>query len=257
MTDSTPTPDPDVVPIVPDSHGAHLPSPDELHAALEIQREADAMIAEALDTRRAAVERAEALVREAERAAARAEEDAATAASRRIAAAREQADRLLAEAEHQAQQITSDAHAEVTEVRHVAADLRDSAQETLAAAELELAHARRAEERHEQRLFATETVAIRMIESLERVTATLDDMLEWVEDEVASARRELARLHGDFASPAAGGPAPPSVLRRADDQGSPETAGSATRDAPEATGMTKHRRSDTGRRRGRLHKTRT
>jgi hypothetical protein len=256
MTDPTPNPDPGVVPIVPDSAVAHTSRLDELLAALELQREADAMIAEALDTRRAAVERAETLVRDAEQAAARAEEDAATAASRRIAAAREQADRLLAEAQDQAQQITSDAQAEVTAVRHEAADLRDSAQETLAAAELELEHMRRAKEHHDRQLLATRTVAIRLIENLERVTATLDDMLERVRVEVASARRDLAQVHGDFASSEAGGPTPSVVLQWPHDQGTSEMADSATTNADEATGMTKHRRMINRSRRGRLRKAR-
>lgn len=256
MTEPTRIPDPGVVPIAPDSPAAHTPRPDELLAALALQREADAMIAEALDTRRTAVERAETLVREAEHAAARAEEDAATAASRRIAAAREQADRLLAEAQDQAHQITSDAQAEVTAVRHEAADLRDTAQETLAAAELELERARRAEEHNERQLLATRTVAIRMIENLERVTATLDDMLERVRGEVASARGDLAQWHGDFASSETGGPAPSVVRQWPHDQGTPEMADSATTDAGEATETTKHRRVDTGSRRGRLRKAR-
>jgi cell division septum initiation protein DivIVA len=256
MTDPTPNRDPGVVPIGPDSSEAHGPRLDELRDALELQREADAMIAEALDTRRAAVVRAETLVREAEQAAARAEEDAAAAASRRIDAAREQADRLLAEAQDQAHQITSDAQTEVTAVRHEAADLRDSAQETIEAAELEWERARRAEEHHEQRLLATQTVAVRMIDNLEQVTATLEDMLERVRGEVASARRDLAQLHGDVASAEAGGPAPSVVLPWPHDQEPPEVADSASRDVGEATETSKHRRFAARNRRGPLRKAR-
>ncbi|MDQ4051209.1 MAG: hypothetical protein M3237_00725 [Actinomycetota bacterium] len=276
MTDPTPNSDPGAVPIVPDSSAAHTSRLDELRAALELQREADAMIAEALDTRRAAVDRAETLVRDAEQAAARAEENAATAASSRIAAAREEADRLLAEAQDQAQQITSDAQAEVTSVRNEAADLRESAQETLAAAELELEGTQRAKEHHERQLLATRTVASRLTERLERVAATLDDMLATVRGEVASARRDLGQVHGDCASSDAGGPTPSLVLQWPHDQGIAEAADSAMADSEaadseaadseatngdaangdEASGMTKHRRMITRGRRGRLRRTR-
>ncbi|RHW22791.1 hypothetical protein D0Z08_31100 [Nocardioides immobilis] len=255
MTESTQASAPGVGRVAPDP--PHPPRLDELRTALVLQREADAMIAEALDTRRSAIERAETLVREAQQATARAEEDAAAAAAKRIAAAREQADCLIAEAEERAHRITSEAQAEVTALRQDAAELRDCAMETLDAAELGLERARQTEENRERQLLVTRSEAIRMIESLEHVTATLDEMLEHVRSEVASARRALAQLDGDAASAVDDEPVPSVVLQWPHAPATTTVADPATTDASEAIQTSKHRRAEHGGRRGRLRKART
>lgn len=254
MTEPTPTSAPDYA----TSAGGAEPPPrvDDLRAALVLQREADAMIAEALQTRRAALKRAEHLVREVEQAAARAEEDAAAASAKRIAEAHEEADRLLAEAQHQAGQITSDARTEVAALRRDAADLRDCAQETLEAAELEWEQARRTMAHQERRLAATRTEAFRMIEGLERVDATLDAMLERVRSEVASARRALAQLDGDVPSVDEAEPGPSVVLQWPRPPAPTPAPPPASPDASAADQASKHRRADSGGRSGRLRRAR-
>jgi chromosome segregation ATPase len=251
MTDSTPSSVPGL-PLDRDDSTIHAASLDELRVALVLQREADEMIAEALETRRSAVERAAALVREAEQTAARAEADAASAAAQRIAAAREQADRILAEAQDP-DQIASDAHADITALRHDAADLRDSAQETLEAAGLELERARQATENRERQVLAVLAEAIRTFEHLEGVTASLDDVLARVRDEVAAARSDFARLHSDFAAAHANATAG-SVVLQWPHPGTHAAQDPATADGEEATPTSKHRRIDAGSRRGRLRK---
>ncbi|KAA1425830.1 hypothetical protein [Nocardioides antri] len=254
MTDSPLNPTPGVVPIVPDPPATDAASIEDLRAALVLQQEADALVAEALETKRSALERAETLVREAEHAAARAEEEAATAAAQRIATAREEADRLLLEAQDQAARITREAHAEVAALRHDAADLRSSAKETVEAAERELERVRSGEAERERQLLATRAEAVRMIEALERVAVTLDDELERVRAEVASARRNLAQLPGDVDTSSV---VSPSVVLQWPHQVPAQVADPASTDPDEAMRGSKHRRGDAGSRRGLLRKTRT
>jgi hypothetical protein len=212
-----------------------VPALDDLRAALVLQREADAMIAEALDTKRSAIERAEALVRRAEQTAARAEEDATAVAAERIAAAHAQAEQLLAEAEEEARRITIDAKDEVDALRHDAAELRLSAQETIDEAERELERVRESEERREQQLRALRTETIRLIEGLEHVTTMLDEMLDEMLD--------------------TGEPAPSVVVQWPHTPPAADLAASMT-DGGEALRPSKHRRADAGPRRGLLRKAR-
>lgn len=252
MTDSPPTPTPAVVPIAPDPPAAAPPTIGDLRAALALQQEADLMIAETLETRRSALERVESLMREAERAAARAEKEAATAATQRLAAAREEADRVLGEAQVRAAQITSEAGTEVTALRADAAELRDSAQETLEAAEMELERARGVAAQRERQLLAAR---IRTMENLERVAAAIDHELEAVRAEVDAAKRNLAQSSGDVGA-STGDDASPSVVLQWPHHLAPAQVADPT-DTEEAAERSKHRRRDPGGRRGLLRKART
>lgn len=259
MTDPTWNSEPGA-PVERETPSSSRPRLDELRAGLVLQREADAMIAEALETKKSALQRAEALVREAQQAAAQADQDAAEAAARRIAAARGEADRIVADARVQADEITSSAHAEVSALRDDAAELRDNAQQTIEAAELELEHARQAAEHRERQLLAALSEAARTVEHLERTTGTLEEMLAQVRGEIVSARQDLARLYDDFAPPEPEEPGSSVVLpwpHPHEASGTAEDVESATTDEAEAIRSSKHPRFDSGRRRGLLRRARS